>query len=617
MKESKESLLERGEIDIDLDRLRDDIYRVPKKYSCKRVLYSDRVVWCLTITLPLIMLAISAVLLLRFLAPPPDVGAVASSNEYATKAGIKVLKDGGNAFDAMVVMQLVMTVTEPYSSGIGGGAFVMWSNDKGKVRAFDGREEAPEDLPGLPVGNKGGEPVGTPGTVALLDYLLKEHGSWDWARCAQPAIKLAREGWVLDPYGAQAIANNADDLALFPSSAALYLNPDNSPKQAGTLMTNPDLADTLQLLADKGMSVFYTGEIAQDIVSAVVNDSYAPGVLKMSDLAQYRAVEREPIKWKYNGFTLYSMNMPSSGGATAALILNILSNFDISRFKQGSIKAFQYLLNAMTLGYADRNQYMGDADWVDVPVEGLIDKDYAKERSKLMDCKCALNKVLPGVPPGAPGNLSQIWKPSTESMHTTHFSIMDKKMNFLAVTSTIEQTFGNFMVVPGRGFLLNNELNDFAESGPNAAEGGKRLRRTALYPLNNTKGGKRPMSSMTPVVVLRDKDPRYALGSPGGSRIICSVVNVLMDLLEFGINVNKSVHLPRIYSNNGDTYKAEEALIEDSELIQGLYDLGFNTIEPLSGTSAGSVNVVFKKPDDSIGAVADARRDGVAGSFGD
>ena len=565
-----------------------------------------------------------------------DQGMVATSNRYATLAGIETLRQGGNAIDAMAVIQFVLTVTEPYASGIGGGAFIMiYDAESGEVIAIDGREEAPAgytqdvflDDEGNPLpffeAATGGNSVGVPGTLAATAKALDMYGTLSLEEALQPAINLARNGYTIDSYFSAQITNNAERIAMFPATAALYLDADGNPWAEGTVIVNEDLANTLERIAAEGTSVFYEGEIAEDIVDAVQNAAVNPGVMELDDLANYKAVLREPVTTSYRGYQVYGMNMPTSGGTTLMLMLNLLEGFDMANMPWGGLDMVSTMANVQNIAFTDRNTYMGDADFVDVNVAGLLDKGYAQTRRTLIQPWSAVpTPVLPGEPPiieieeddGETSYQFGIETTDTESVSTTHFSVIDKDRNMVSVTSTIELLFGSAVLVPGRGFLLNNELTDFsfryedAEGNPiaNAPTGDRALRRTALGEDAETEGGKRPRSSMSPTLVLHNGQPFLALGSPGGSRIIGYVFNVLVYVIDYDMDIQSAVNAPRMVARNG-RINIDSALFDES-LVAGLNARGFAVAEG----NTGSVQAILVGEDGSLYGAADPRRQGLA-----
>ncbi len=553
-----------------------------------------------------------------------ETGMVSTSNHYATLVGLEILQAGGNAVDAMVAVQLALTVTEPYASGIGGGCFIMLHDAaSGDTLALDGREEAPkayhggvfldEDGDPIPFDERstGGMPVGVPGTLAAMARALDEYGTMAFADLAAPAIRLARDGFSLDRGFSAEIAANSARLARFPHSASIYLTEDGNAKAAGETFRNPDLAETLDLLAREGVEAFYTGALAQDIVGAVRLAPVNPGVMMADDLARYRAVYRTPVRSSYRGYEVVGMSMPTSGGASLAMMLNVLEGVDLPSMAWGSLGAVSRIADAQNIVFADRNAYMGDADFVTVPLTELLRKDYARVRRGLMR---PLNAVATPVAPGEFGVANGLG--SAEGGHTTHFSIVDGDRNVVSVTTTIERYFGSAMTVPGRGFLLNNELTDFetraisADGHPiaNAPAGGVMPRRTALGADAKTLGGKRPRSSMAPTIVLRDGHPVLAAGSPGGSTIIGTTLNVVLNVLDFEMDPQAAVNAPRVIARNG-AVDLESRLFTDGALVAGLRARGFVVRD---AGSIGAAQVIRIAEDGPLLGAADPRRDGLA-----
>lgn len=557
-------------------------------------------------------------------------GMVASSNRYATLAGVEALRQGGNAVDAMAVVQFVLNVTEPYSNGIGGGAFIMiYDAETGEVIAIDGREEAPagytpdvflnDEGGALPFfeAATGGNSVGVPGTLAATARALEEYGTFTLAEALAPAISLARNGYTIDKYFADTIAANLDRINLFPATAALYLDADGNALPEGSVIINEELANTFEIIANEGIGAFYGGEIGAAIVDAVQNAPVNPGVMELSDLEGYRAVRREPVTTNYRGYDIYGMNMPTSGGTTLMLMLNLLEGYDIGAMPWGGLDYITTLANVQSVAFADRNAYMADADFVDVNVAGLLDAAYARERRGLITAGSAALGIAPGTPPiieETETTTYAIQPTDTESVSTTHFSIVDAEGNMVSVTTTIELLFGSAVSVPGYGFLLNNELTDFsfayqdADGNPiaNAPTGDRAVRRTALGEDANTEGGKRPRSSMAPTIVLRDGQPFMALGSPGGSRIIGYVLNVLVNVIDYDMELQAAVNAPRVIAQNGPLFV--DAAFFSNESVGGLQARGFDVRQP----NSGSVQAVLIGPDGMRYGAADPRRLGLA-----
>lgn len=554
---------------------------------------------------------------------------VSTASHQATIAALEILRAGGNAFDATAVAQFVLNVTEPYASGIGGGAFlVLYDSKSSQVINIDGREEAPagfgpdafldEEGNLIPYNQRitGGNSVGVPGTLASMAYLLENYGTITLAEALEPAIRIARDGFVVTEPFARNVSAHVERLRNYPASAELFFRPDGTPLQAGDLFRNPDLADTFEQIAREGISVFYEGEIAQEMVAAVQNDRLQPGLLSIEDLANYRPVEREPISVTYRGYEIFGMNLPSSGGITLGETLNLLERTDFDAADLWSADSIHLMADAQNLAFADRDRYLADADFVDVPVEGLLDKDYAKERAEVLGTEKALSTPVSfGIPPGAEEKHAGTVT-IEEGISTTHFSIVDRDRNVASITTTIEQHFGSGIVVPGRGFLLNNELTDFdgtayREDGKlaaNAPEGVRKERRTALGSAAETIGGKRPRSSMTPTIIFRDGEPRYALGSPGGSRIIGVTLNVLLNVIDHGMDVQTAINSPRAISRNGPL-ELEAPLYRNRELRNELERRGFTV---RNAGAFGSVQAIEIGEDGWLRGAADPRREGLA-----
>jgi len=556
-------------------------------------------------------------------------GMVTSSSNHATFAGLEILRAGGNAFDAAAAVQMVLCVTEPYASGLGGGLFAMgYDSDSGKIFALDAREESPK---AFHVGRfqdddgeilrfrdriTGGNAVGVPGTLAAFIQLQADYGTMSLTEVSQPAIRIARDGFRVPETFAANLAHHWDRLSLFPESKRLFSRPDGSPLQAGDLHRNPEFGETLALVAREGAAVFYHGEIAREIVEAVQTDPIRPGVLTMEDMARYRLVERAPVEVTFGDYAIYGMPMPSSGGATLGLMLNLLQAHGFEDLEWGKAKTFQLMLNIQNLAFADRNHYMADADFVDVPVAGLLDRNYAAERARLLETNKALpTPIAPGVPAGA---IQPTAQQSTrhESLSTTHFSVVDRDRNMISITSTLEQHFGSGVTVPGRGFLLNNELTDFSARlhdkdgnlAANRPTPGLLPRRTALGEAANELGGKRPRSSMSPTIVLKDGQPYLVIGSPGGSRIIGVVFNALLNALVFEFDLQAAINAPRVISRNGRP-EVESPLYRDEALREALKKQGFKLVD---AQAAGAVQAIRVNQDGWLEGAADPRREGLA-----
>ena len=500
-------------------------------------------------------------------------GAAASVDLDGTRAAIGALKAGGNAVDAAVAAASVLGVTEPYSCGIGGGGFMVIRTAKGKVTTIDGREESPatmrpdsfwENGAPLPFNDArfSGISAGIPGTPATWDLALRRYGTWSLARALQPGIQTATDGFRVDGTFVSQTQPNVDWFNDIPSTAAIYLDPDGTPRDEGSTLKNPDLARTYRRMADNGVDWFYNGSAAGAMAGAAqnppaspgANHKWRPGLMKRSDVGNYRAIEREPTHIGYRGLDVWSMGPPTSGGSTVGEALNILEGY--RRLARDRVRALHLMLEASRFTFADRNAYLADPDFFDVPLEGLLSDSFAAERRALIDeDHAATSPVAPGDPYDNQGDPSQAAHASATISHprqsTTHLVVSDSKGNVVSYTFTIESTGGNAIVVPGYGFLMNNELTDFnfdSTTHPNRAD-----------------GDKRPRSSMSPTIVTRDGEPFIAVGSPGGSTIPGTVLQVLFERLDLGKTLPQAIATPRATQRNGATTTAEPDFINSPE----------------------------------------------------
>ena len=499
-------------------------------------------------------------------------GAAATVETLATRTAIEVLEDGGNAVDAAVAAAAVLGVTEPFSSGIGGGGFMVVYDANGRrdgrVTTIDHRETAPsamrpdsffDSASGVPLpfneARYSGLSVGIPGTVRGWAKALRRFGTISLDEALEPAIEIAQEGFTVDQTFFDQTQQNIDWFDDVPASAALFLDPDGTPRDLGTTFRNPDLARTYRLLARRGAAGFYSGALADAIVSTVrqppisptANHVWRPGLMQTSDLASYRAPERPPTHVTYRGLDVYSMGPPSSGGSTVGEALNILEGYPLSTMARE--EALHYFHEASRYSFADRNAYLADPDFFDVPLRGLLSKSFAAERRSLITPTAATSPVPPGNP--APHQFGEASATSTRAGTTTHLTVSDRKGNVVSYTYTIESTGGAGLVVPGYGFLLNNELTDFNFD-------------STTHP-NRPEGGKRPRSSMSPTIVTRHGKPFLALGSPGGSMIITTVLQMLVDRVDFGSALPAALANPRASQRNTAATAAEPAYIASPE----------------------------------------------------
>jgi len=551
-------------------------------------------------------------------------GAVATVDADATQVAIGVLRHGGNAVDAAVAAAATLGVTEPFSAGIGGGGFFVYYDARTRsVHTIDGRETAPASTrPDVFVNPATGKPyefaearvsglsVGVPGTPLTWQSALRRWGTLSLADALRPAIRVADRGFVVDQTFASQVGDNRDAFGQFPATSALYL-PGGQPPAVGSVLRNPDLARTYGLLARDGVNVLYRGQLAGEIADTVQHPPVAsqptgtwafpirPGTMTRSDLAAYTVRFPEPTHVTYRGMDVYSMPTPSSGGSTVGEALNILGTFDVAGMSP--TQALHHYLEASALAFADRNRYVGD-DTPRSTVDELLTTGFAKERACLIDPAHALAKpVAPGIPDGSypPCAVAAAGQPNTQGTHTTNLTVADRWGNVVEYTLTIEQTGGNAMVVPGRGFLLNNELTDF-----NFVPG----QGSAPDP-NLPAPGKRPRSSMAPTILLRDGRPVLAVGSPGGSTIITTVLQILVNRLDRRMSLPAAIAAPRATQRNTATVQAEPAFLSSPEAA-ALTGLGHSFVtNPEIGAATG---VEFLRGGRLLAAAEPTRRGGGA-----
>lgn len=495
-------------------------------------------------------------------------GAVVSDTQQSTRAGIDVLKSGGNAADAAVAVAAMLGVTDPFVAGLGGGGYLVYYEAKtGQVSTIDGRETARaadtaslflDPGSGKPLSteqaNVGGIAVGVPGQLALWQRAIERWGKQDLGSALKPAIAVADQGFPVTTALQNQIADSQKTFGTFRNTAETYL-PGGKPLAAGQLLKNPDLARTYQTIADQGTDAFYKGEIGQAVVDAVTKPPVAEGKsasignMTMADLAAYQALDAEPIRSSYRGLDVYGMGSSSSGGVTVGEALKILEQFPLK--DESKAVATMRFLEASKLAFADRNAYVGDRASVKVPDDVLLSEGFAKSRACLIDPA----KALPAPQPAGSLTATDCSVPvasgieTAEGQQTNHFVVSDAEGNVASYTNTINFYGGSGILVPGRGFLLNNELTDFdfAASAPGADDP------------NLPAPGKRPRSSMSPTIVLQAGKPYLALGSPGGSTIITTVLQVLMNRIDLGMSLQDAVAAPRASQRNGATTLIEPA----------------------------------------------------------
>jgi gamma-glutamyltranspeptidase/glutathione hydrolase len=474
-----------------------------------------------------------------------------SANPLATEAGDAMLRAGGSVVDAAIATQLVLNLVEPQSSGIGGGAFlVLYSAKSGRIQTYDSRETAPAaarpdrflDAEGKPLpfaqSVNNGMAVGVPGLLRGLELAHKEAGVLPWADLFQPAIRLAEQGFAVSPRLHTLLAGNKA-LPKQAAAAAYFYAPDGLPWPVGHVLKNPEFARTLRALASQGADAFYQGEIARDIVAAVHGHA-TPGDLSLADLANYRAKTRDPVCGAYRGYQLCGMAPPSSGPIAVLQMLGELEQYPMSTYAPGSVQAVHYFSEAGRLAFADRDFYVADPDFVDVPVRALLNPAYLRARGALIQPDRSMKVALPGDPEGKLLTLGR--DNALELPSTSHLVAVDKQGNALSMTTTIESEFGSKIFV--RGFLLNNEMTDFSSSFKDP-EG--------RLVANRVEPGKRPRSSMAPIIVLRDGKPVMLVGSPGGSAIINYVAKTIVGVLDWGLDIQAAIALPNMGSRNKET----------------------------------------------------------------
>lgn len=497
-------------------------------------------------------------------------GMVASEQGLATQVGLDILKQGGNAIDAAVAVGFALAVVLPNAGNIGGGGFMVLHDDKtGKDVAIDFREIAPAKASrDMYLDNQGNvidgkslfthDASGVPGTVAGMEYALKKWGTMPLSKVLEPAIKLADKGFIVSDVLAQTLKEEKSTLGKWSSSKAIFFK-NGEPLKSGDLLVQKDLAKSLRLIAKQGAKAFYQGEIATKIAKEMQSHG---GTMALEDLKAYKVVERQPIIGDYRGYKVVTMPPPSSGGVHLIEILNMLEHYPIKEDGVNSAKNIHHMAESMKLAYADRSEYLGDPDFVKIPVTGLTSKAYANERVKTIDDNKA--RLSSTIKPGKPQPY--------ESDQTTHFSVMDKAGNAAAVTYTLNLNFGSGIVVEGTGILLNNEMDDFSVKPgvPNAfgLVGG-----TA----NAIEAKKRPLSSMTPTIVMKNNKPWLVTGSPGGARIITTVLQSVVNTIDHEMNPAEAIITPRVHHQwLPDELRVEEGISPDT--IKLLQDKGHKVV---------------------------------------
>ena len=541
-------------------------------------------------------------------------GAVATISEQASESALAILNKGGNAVDAAVAAAATLGVTDPFSCGIGGGGFMViyLAKDK-RVITVDHRETAPSAFtPAVFLENgeeidfetavASGAAVGVPGTVRGWHEALERYGTMGFKQVLAPAIAVADKGFTVNETFSHLTRENERKFQQFSTTSALYLR-NGKAVTPGTRLRNPDMAKAYREIAARGYQAFYAGPMARAIVEAVNRPPLAQGAnvragqMTLADLANYEARIRQPVVSSYRGYQVYGMPLPSSGGVAVAEALNILEGYDLKALPRA--QAEHLYLEASRLAFADRNAYLADPEYVDAPVAGLLSKEFAARRRALIDMKRAASEVAAGDPyafqndPSIPLRPKQPRPLQKESPHTTHLTVSDKEGNVVSYTFTIESWGGSGIVVPGYGFLLNNEMTDFDFSGPRP---------------NVPEAGKRPRSSMAPTIVFKDGKPAFSIGSPGGATIITTVLQTIVNHVDFGMPMNEAIDAPRLSERNGASTSVEPGFA-GSDQARALEAFGHKWEAPAE--EIGAANAIVFNPDGTVTAVSEGKRHGV------
>lgn len=524
--------------------------------------------------------------------------AMATASKYeVSQVGAEIMAKGGNAVDAAVAMGFALGVCEPFTSGLGGGGLATIHTAEGENFFIDFREVAPAaatldlyvDASGENNGNtkEGGLASGVPGEVAGLLYLLEHHGTMSREEVMEPAIRIANEGFTVSAYCANAISDAYEKTQKFPEMSKVYLDENGLPWEEGSVITNPDLGKALQLIADQGADAFYKGEIGEAMVATLAKYD---GVMTMEDLAGYGVHELEPVTGDYRGYTVISSPPPSSGGTHLIEILNILENFDMASMEVNSAEYVHLFAETFKLAFADRAKYMADTNFVTVPLGGLTSQAYADKRAQDIDLNVAMEQAAPDDPS------------PYEHTDTTHFSVADVDGNCVAITKTINYYFGSGVMVDGYGFMMNNQMDDFS---------------TDPESVNKIEPGKKPLSSMSPTVVLKpDGSPFLVLGTPGGSRIFSGVAEVISRVIDSKMDLHTAISVPKIWNcsnkNNlqyENPLKGYEQYALTDETIAKLTEMGHGELKT---AASGAFQCIMFMEDGTLYGTADPRQDGKA-----
>jgi gamma-glutamyltranspeptidase/glutathione hydrolase len=528
---------------------------------------------------------------------------VASVHPLATDAGIAAFEAGGNAIDAAVATALTLGVVDGFNSGLGGGCFILIHRADGTLAAIDGREKAPaaatrdmfirdgEAVPEL--SQTGPLAIAVPGALAAYDMAIREHGQRELKDLLLPAAKIAEEGFKLNEAYVTRMRGSVEDLRKFAGSRAALLKRDGEPYEAGDTLKQPDLARSYRAMAEHGTDWFYRGPFAENVAAWMADNG---GILTAQDFADYEPVEREPLKSRYRDLTIIGFPPPSSGGVHVAQMLNILEHFDLGKqYKEDPAVAYHIIAEAMKLAFADRAYWLGDSDFVDVP-RGLIDKEYAKQLAAKIDTSKTTEVPSHGQPPQAAEDLFG-------RKHTTHIAAADSEGNWVAITATVNTTFGSKVIVPGTGIVLNNEMDDFsAQPGKPNAFGLVGAENNAVAP------GKRPLSSMSPTIVLRDGKPISTVGAAGGPKIITQSLLAILRRFDFNQSLADAVGSPRIHHQWFPKQLTVERKMPD-KIVTKLEAMGHDIEEIGSG---GVTQAAELSPEGQLTAVHDPRVPGKA-----
>ena len=494
------------------------------------------------------------------------VGEVSAADPRAQDAGMEMLRRGGSAADAAIAVMLALTVVEPQSSGIGGGGFLVRGTRDGTVESYDGRETAPAgatpdwflaadgSVPPFPESIKSGLSVGVPGNVALAAMVHAEHGELPWASLFEPAIKLAREGFRINTRLNGSIGSTAERAGWSESGKALFFDAANQPRAVGELVVNEELAKTFEAIAAAGPKVFYQGQRAQALAETVAAATPHGGAMQAADVNGYEAKRRDPVCGAYRGYRVCGMGPPTSGGIAVLQMLGLLERFDLASLGVENPETWHLFLEAQRLAYADREIYLADSDFIEVPVAGLLDHDYLARRSALIDPAETLPEALAGQPAGA--SMAYADGDEPEEHGTSHFVVVDRDETMVSYTSTVESAFGSGLMTGG--FFLNNELTDFSRSP----------RVDGRLVANRVEGGKRPRSSMSPMVVWDPQGrPVLAVGAAGGSTIPVQVARSIIGMIDFGLTAEQAIGLPFAMAF-GNTVMVEKGTWLETEIPQ-------------------------------------------------